>query len=181
MKVNIRSDLIIDNFKLVNFVNLTPEESDMVRIWRNNETIRFWMFNDDIISAEDHNNFLKLLTQSETKAYWLVKEKEIPIGVINFTRISWKHRNAYLGMYVNPQMMHKGFGKKLLHIALNIAFNFLQLHSLKLEVIEDNKVAINLYKKFGFEEEGRLREFVYKQGVWKDVIIMGTINPREKK
>ncbi len=27
----------------------------------------------------------------------------------------------------------------------------------------------------GFEEEGRLREFVFKDGRWKDVIVMGMI------
>lgn len=180
MKVDIQSDLIIDDFKLVNFVNLTPEESRIVRNWRNSKIIRFWMFNDELISDKEHDNFLKHLAHSKTKVYWLVKEKERSIGVIYLTRISWRHRNAYLGMYVNPGMVHKGFGKKLLHIALKIAFDFLQLHSLKLEVVEDNEIAINLYRKFGFEEEGRLREFVYKQGMWKDVIIMGIINPREK-
>jgi len=57
-----------------------------------------------------------------------------------------------------------------------MASNIFGLHSLKLEVIEDNKKAIEFYKKKGFEEEGRLREFVLKHGKWLGVIIMGIIN-----
>jgi len=48
-----------------------------------------------------------------------------------------------------------------------------------LEVFEDNTAAINLYKNFGFQEEGRLKEFIFKDGKWKDVIIMGMVNNRK--
>ena len=73
-----------------------------------------------------------------------------------------------------------GVGRILDSLAKNIAFDILNLHTLKLEVIEDNKVVINLHKKLGFKEEGRLKDFVYKDGKWKDVIIMGIMNPKEK-
>ncbi|MGB9874387.1 MAG: GNAT family N-acetyltransferase [Hydrogenobacter sp.] len=40
-------------------------------------------------------------------------------------------------------------------------------------MIETNERAINFYKRMGFREEGRLREFVFKEGRWLDVIVMG--------
>jgi RimJ/RimL family protein N-acetyltransferase len=46
-----------------------------------------------------------------------------------------------------------------------------------LAVFEDNTAAINLYKKIGFQEEGRLKEFIFKDGKWKDVIIIGKAEP----
>ncbi|MDW8097566.1 MAG: GNAT family N-acetyltransferase, partial [Aquificaceae bacterium] len=59
--------------------------------------------------------------------------------------------------------------------AMALAFEVAKLHTLKLEVIEDNERAISFYKRMGFVEEGRLREFVFKEGRWKDVIVMGMV------
>jgi len=61
-----------------------------------------------------------------------------------------------------------------------LAFEHLKLHTLKLEVLENNERAINFFKKLGFKEEGRLREFVFKEDIWYDAIIMG-ITEKEYK
>jgi UDP-4-amino-4,6-dideoxy-N-acetyl-beta-L-altrosamine N-acetyltransferase len=66
-------------------------------------------------------------------------------------------------------------GKILMDCLKNIAFKIAGFHTLKLEVIENNKRAINFYKTLGFTEEGRLREFVYKNDRWLDVIVMGMV------
>jgi len=47
--------------------------------------------------------------------------------------------------------------------------------AVKAEIIETNERAINFYKKSGFVKEGRLKEFVFKDGKWLDVIVMGII------
>lgn len=60
-----------------------------------------------------------------------------------------------------------------------LAFDTAHLHTLKAEVIETNKRAINFYKKSGFSEEGRLKEFVFKDGKWQDVIVIGIIKRDE--
>ncbi|WP_456392069.1 UDP-4-amino-4,6-dideoxy-N-acetyl-beta-L-altrosamine N-acetyltransferase [Persephonella sp.] len=177
----IHSDINIGNYKLINFVNLSDKEIEMVRKWRNSEKIRKWMLNDKLISAEEHIRFIKSLKETKSKVYWLVMKDKQHIGVIYFTDIMWNHRNAYLGVYVNPENISQGNGKILLTLILDIGFNLFRFHSLRLEVIEDNHIAISLYKKFSFKEEGRLREFVFRDGNWKDVIIMGMINPQEKK
>jgi putative acetyltransferase len=39
----------------------------------------------------------------------------------------------------------------------------------------DNEPAIKLYKKFGFEIEGRLRDFSYRNGEYIDAYIMARI------
>ena len=59
--------------------------------------------------------------------------------------------------------------------ALHLAFEVARLHTLKLEAIEDNDRAVSFYKRMGFQEEGRLREFVFKDNQWKHVIVMGMV------
>ncbi len=160
--------------ELVNFVNLTSYESEMVRRWRNTPAIREWMYNTDIITEDEHGAFISSLKNTKNRLYWLVRESGGGYaGVISLVNIRWNHRHAYLGIYANPEERKPGRGSLLLSALLDVTFDILKLHTLKLEVIESNTAAIGLYKKFGFKEEGRLKEFVFKDGKWMDVIVMG--------
>lgn len=177
----LNKNLKIENYELINFTNLEDNDLEMVRRWRNSENVRKWMYNDHIISEEEHLRFINSLKESKDKIYWLVKKEDLPIGVLNFININWKHKRAYFGMYANPENKIPGVGRILDRIAIKVAFDLLNLHTLKLEVIETNKAVINLHKKMGFKEEGRLKDFVCKDGKWLDVIVMGMINPNHKK
>lgn len=175
----VHSNLKINGYSLLNFVNLDSDELELVRCWRNDDRVRVWMFNDDPISKEEHEKFIINLKNANDRAYWLVKDDMEYIGVVYLVDILWKHRNAFLGIYANPQGSSRGRGSVLLSLLLVLSFDIMDLHSLRLKVIEDNRAAVNLYKKFGFKGEGRLREFLWRDGKWKDVIIMGMVNPRE--
>ncbi len=144
---SLKKNLVVDEYKFTNFVNLSDDEIEMIRKWRNSDNVRKWMYNDHIIYEEEHKKIINSLKGSEDKIYWLVKKGDLAIGVLYFINISWKHKRAYFGIYANPGKKIPGAGKTLNSIAIKIAFDILNLHSLKLEVIENNKVAINLYKK----------------------------------
>ena len=165
-----------NDYEVITFYKLPIEEQLLILKWRNSEKIRKWMYDDSIIQEENHLNFVKALRDKTNQFYWLVKQKGEYLGVINLVRVDWKYKNAFLGIYVNPEMNKKGIGTILMEILKHITFNMLEFHTLKLEVVEDNIRAIKLYEKVGFSYEGRLKEFIYKNNEWKDMIIMGIIN-----
>lgn len=173
MTKKLKRNLRVGKMELINFVNMNQEEARMVLRWRNNDEVRKWMYRETPITAEEHKDFLASLKTDPRNFYYLVKEGERYLGVINLTRLDYANRHAYLGIYRNPEEEIIHTGTKLGRILLTLAFDIAGLHTLKLEVIEDNERAIHLYKKMGFVEEGRLREFVFRDGKWKDVIIMG--------
>ena len=59
-----------------------------------------------------------------------------------------------LGMGVIKKYRHHGLGEKLLNATIEKAKE-IGLERVELEVFEDNEIAINLYKKNGFEFEGK--------------------------
>ncbi len=61
--------------------------------------------------------------------------------------------------------------------AIDIADNWLNYHRLRLEVYTDNAAAIALYRKFGFEIEGTLREDAFRDGRYVDAYTMGRLRP----
>ncbi len=182
MEVDIKK-LLKKNFKigpyfLKNFLSLNKLEKKMILEWRNNENIRKWCFSNHIISYKEHQNFLKNLKSDTQNFYYLVKYKKKNLGVISLQRVDFSNKNGYLGIYSNPNL--KGVGKILIKCLKKIAFEKANLHTLKLEVIEINTHAIKFYKKNKFQLEGRLREFVNREGKYLDVLIMGIINEKNK-
>ncbi|MHA1744153.1 MAG: UDP-4-amino-4,6-dideoxy-N-acetyl-beta-L-altrosamine N-acetyltransferase [Candidatus Heimdallarchaeota archaeon] len=171
LPAELRKNLHIDDLVLINFINMNEKEARMVLRWRNNPRIRKWMYNSHKISWDEHLEFIKSLKRQNYKFYFLVKWEKEYLGVVYLTRVDWKNKNAYLGIYVAPEKV--GMGKLLGKALLKLVFEFLHLHTLKLEVIKNNFKAITLYKKLGFKKEGELREFVIRNGRWKNVIVMG--------
>jgi len=168
----LKKDFEIGDLLLINFINLNSVEKDLVRKWRNHKDVRKWMYQDHIISFEEHAVFIEKLKEENKNFYWLVKNKNGEyLGVIYLNKVDFLHKHAYLGIYSNPEL--KGVGKFLVQALKELAFKIAKFHTLKLEVIEANKHAIEFYKKQGFKKEGKLKEFVYKNGEWLDVIVMG--------
>lgn len=163
--------------ELINFLNLSETEKEMTRSWRNNPLIRKWMYRDHLIFQKEHQDFIFNLKNDNKNFYWLVKNSSgLCLGVIYLNRVDFNHRQAFLGIYANPESTERGKGVQLFEGLVYLAFAKAQLHTLKLEVFEDNERALTFYRKVGLKEEGRLREFVLRDGKWKDVIIMGIIN-----
>ncbi|WP_418179592.1 UDP-4-amino-4,6-dideoxy-N-acetyl-beta-L-altrosamine N-acetyltransferase [Aliarcobacter lanthieri] len=140
------------DIELVNFVDLSLDEKKMILEWRNNKSVREWMYTQDEISMEIHLEFMDSLKLSKDRVYFLVKKDSADIGVINFTNLF--ESDIYFGLYANPNTKMLGVGRVLEEISIDYAFNILKVKRLKLEVFEDNIKVRNLHKKYGFKESG---------------------------
>jgi len=82
---------------------------------------------------------------------------------------------AALGMMVHGDYQHRGVGTALMEAAVELAERWLGITRLELEVYTDNAPAIALYKKFGFEVEGTLREYALRDGQYVDSYLMARV------
>jgi UDP-4-amino-4,6-dideoxy-N-acetyl-beta-L-altrosamine N-acetyltransferase len=176
---NLKKNITIGNIILKNFINLSEQEKEIVRNWRNADTVRSWSLTGHIISINEHHDFIEKLKEDNHNFYWLVKNADKYLGVIDLIQVDFNNKNAYLGIYSNPYL--KGAGNLLQECLIKVTFDMACLHTLKLEVIEDNEKALKLFTRFGFEKEGELKDFVFKNGKYKNVIIMGIINKNGSK
>jgi len=175
--INLKQNFDLGEAALKNFINLTSDEKEMVRQWRNDPEVKKWMYSDHIISQAEHNDFIESLKSNNSKYFWLVRNKDNDdLGVISFLRVDFESKGAYFGIYGNPESKVPGLGRLFDRLAKKLAFDILNFKILKLEVIEDNKGVINLHKKMGFVEEGLLKEYVSKNDVLKNVVVMGSSN-----
>ena len=85
---------------------------------------------------------------------------------------------ASFGMAVHPDSQGRGIGGALIRCALDQADNWLNILRLELDVYTDNKTAIALYEKSGFEKEGVSRFASFKNGEYADLLRMARISKK---
>ncbi|KPW52684.1 Acetyltransferase [Pseudomonas syringae pv. broussonetiae] len=96
------------------------------------------------------------------------------LGLEQYSRSRQSHVGA-IGMGVASAWHGKGIGSKLLAAALDIADNWMNLHRVELTVFADNEAAQGLYRKYGFELEGRLCNYAVRDGVFVDALSMARL------
>jgi len=144
--------IILERFgevDLCNYVNLNENDKMLVLNLRNHPQIKKWMYSQDNISKKDHLEFIKSLENDIDRCYFLVKQKNNIIGSINFSEIDLPN-SVDFGIYKNPFLQIKGAGRLLESAASQYAFTELGVKKIILEVYSDNEIAINFYKKCGF-------------------------------
>jgi RimJ/RimL family protein N-acetyltransferase len=101
-----------------------------------------------------------------------------PIGNTSFMHIDWVSRNAEIGIFLGEKKVwSQGYGREAMKLMLRYGFNQMNLHRISLQVYEHNIRGIKAYEHAGFVHEGRLRQDVFKEGVYRDVLIMAVIRP----
>jgi len=142
---------ILDSAKieLINFTDLSLDEKKMVLDWRNDPNIRKWMFTQEIISLDNHLDYIESLDTRKDRVYFLVKKASQMIGVIDFTNIDYEGKRTEFGIYTNPAL--RGVGNVLMESMIDYAFNTFKVNTVISEVFEDNISAIRLYKRYNFK------------------------------
>lgn len=133
-----------------NFANLSKEEVLMIFEWRNDSSIRQFMYNRDIISLPEHMTYVNSLNDRSDRFYWMVFRANEPIGVVDITDVDEGNAKAELGYYMSPQKKNSGIGLdfvcSLLYFLFERGFN-----SLYGNVDANNKSALVLDKYLGCE------------------------------
>ncbi|MBI5986057.1 GNAT family N-acetyltransferase [Clostridium perfringens] len=135
---------------------------------------------ENILSNKDEEDELikeKIINRGNNK-YWYVAEEDgkvLGLGILmNHGNLRKKHVGV-ITLMVNSDYQNKGIGSLLMDKLINLSES-LNIIRLELCVFRDNYKAINLYKKFGFKEEGIKIKSALKNGEYADEIIMARIS-----
>lgn len=116
----------------------------------------------EMVEAPDYDKteaFQKKLIEQNNPVYYAISGDQV-VGWVDISRpenTRLKHR-GFLGMGCLPEFRGQGVGSKLMEKALEHA-KAQGFEKIELSVYTTNSNAVNLYKKFGFVEEGLIKKY----------------------
>jgi RimJ/RimL family protein N-acetyltransferase len=168
--------------ELVNLRAVERDDSPVIHRWLNDALVmRGWGLSAVARSA--------LEVSREIEA-WLAQEEPLgrpaaliaetlegaPIGLVVLRVERPEARSLELSLLVgDPSRWGQGFGADILQSTLEACFDSWGIHRVGVRVEEDNDRALALYRRFGFQPEGRLRHAAFRDGLHADILLFGLL------
>jgi len=152
-----------------------PEDADQVVTWVENETVlyqwsAFWI-SEFPLAADKFNSVLSGM-QANVKLIPLIfcDEEERSKGFLFIRFLSEAERRVRFGfVIVDPEIRGKGYGKKMLELAVEYSKTELKAAEISLGVFENNPKARCAYEAVGFRATGVVEPCEMKIGCWNSV------------
>lgn len=154
------------------------EEEDIIKFteWMNDFEITDYIDNSSMLfSYESEKEWIIASAKKSSPGNFNIIDLETNelIGSVGFDKIKDVSRSAVLGVFIgDDKYRSNGYGTEAIKLLLEYGFKYLNLHSIKLTVLDVNARAYKCYVKCGFKETGRDREAMYLNGKYHDVIHM---------
>ena len=129
-------------------------------------------------TRSDIRDWIEYHRQRKDELLWAIAAADDGrcLGHVGFYKIDYRARSAEFGILIGDKSQWgKGHGRRIGGFSVEYGFEMLNLNRIALTVLEGNSVALRLYEKVGFREEGRLREGQYKRGAYVDLILMSLL------
>lgn len=158
---------------------MTIEDTDNIVSWRNSDAVRKNFIYQALFTRESHENWITNMVETGKVVQMIICETGThkPVGSVYIRDIDSTHHKAEYGIFIGEDCARgKGYGTAAAKLMIRYCFEELKLHRLFLRVYAENMQAIRSYEKAGFVKEAYLRDDVYVDGCYRDIILMGIIN-----
>ena len=164
--------------ELVRLLAVNRENLPKFLGWVNDPEVTKFLMVDPPLGMEQEEAWFESLRDREALIFTIqTKEGEV-IGNCGLEKISWKDRKATLGIMIGSKMhWDKGYGTDAVNTLLRLCFDELNLMRVCLICDQTNVRARRAYEKSGFRQEGLMRAYRYKNGVYVDEVLMSIIKP----
>ena len=104
------------------------------------------------------------------------------IGHVGLYKIDHVAKKAEYGLLLaDDNSRGKGYGTKTTKTIVEFAFNRLGMHKITCEILSENTASIVMCKKCGFSIDGCLRDDVFKNDRYYDVLCMSILESEHRK
>ena len=169
--------------ELVRLSAVDPEEfSKAFTHWRRDSEFMRLIDSSEVMlrSQKDSQKWIeKELEDQEVNQYMftirtLAEDKLL--GDIGLSVVNWMSRDAFVGLGIGERdFWGRGYGTDVMKVILRYAFTEVNLRRVTLSVFEYNPRAVRSYEKAGFVHEGRMRQFLNREGKRWDLLFMGIL------
>lgn len=165
---------------------IEPRDAQTLMDWHeDSELSRHMDFLAPPQTLESVKTFIVKETQNKLERdhyFWMIENDQGEgVGHID-TRCNTRHGHFEYGVSIASAHQRKGYASQAIEKVLDYYFNQLRYHKAMAGVHSDNLASQALHESLGFQLEGRLREMVFTNGAWVDMLWYGRLaaspNPR---
>jgi RimJ/RimL family protein N-acetyltransferase len=167
IEVTIREATKEDAQNMTDFYNVVGGETDFLSFGANEFKRDLQEYEEYITATSNEQNSIILLA--------LIDSEIISIATINSSQKERTKHVGTLGIVISKKYTGLGLGKILMNDLIEWAKQNGVTKKISLVTNENNTVAIELYKKLGFEVEGLLKQDNFINGNFNNTIIMGLL------
>jgi RimJ/RimL family protein N-acetyltransferase len=156
---------------------LEHQDLEAARLMHNDNTTLLQLTDVDHISEEQQEKwFISFTSSNKSKRFSVLENKTGEfVGLFRVDQIDWVNRSACIGLDIKADKRGLGYAKEAYAYFFDYYFNQCGLNRLYLATLETNAVALNLYRSLGFQDEGKWREAVFRNGQFVDYIWLGLL------
>ena len=115
--------------------------------------------------------------KAKTACRFLVKDKDVLVGLINFTNINrGAFQNTVLSYKLAASYQGQGYMLEALNMAIPYMFSRYHLHRIEANYMPRNIRSGALLKRLGFVEHGLSPAYLQINGIWEDHILTHRLN-----
>lgn len=164
--------------KRVNFCKITKNDLATLQKWRNSSEI--WSYSTQYVLLNMINQqqwYEQIMQKNSDRVMFMVTTKAgKPIGVCGLIHINLKDKIASVAIIIGEKKYQsKGFGTEILQMLLDYGFNQIRIHKIESEVFAYNQASAKLFKKMNFKEEVILRDSLWRNGKWWNILILSIL------
>lgn len=176
----------------ISFRSASGEDAKNVVRLRSDPTTRLNLKDPRVFSVTQCANWLNNLGVGSER--YVIEVKELSygfhshyiskfIGLFRVDNIDPSNHNCCVGLDILKDHRGKGLGYQAYQLMLDELLLHRNMDNVWLEVLETNEVGIALYKKLGFQQDGVLRNRVFRNGTYINCFVMSLLRTEwlEKK
>jgi UDP-4-amino-4,6-dideoxy-N-acetyl-beta-L-altrosamine N-acetyltransferase len=153
---------------------LSTDDLPLLLQWRNHPSIAKFMFSQETIDVKAHYAWFQRVSEDPARHLLIYLTANTPKGFMQFSSIKGIKSIVEWGFYVAPTA-EKGTGYHMCKLALDYAFNTMEVHKVFGEVLDFNIPSIKLHQKLGFIQEGLLRDHRFCGNKYVSVLNFGLL------
>ena len=161
---------------------ITVQDTELVVGWRNQEqVVRNFIYRKPV-TIDDHMSWIenKVATGHVHQFVVCLCDDDTPVGSVYLQKFEEENRKAESGVFLgNADIKGKGIGTEAVMLLVKYGFDVLGLHKIVARVLAYNSASIRLHEKAGYVQEAYLKDELFLDGRFEDLIFFGAINPNE--
>ena len=153
---------------------LTENELELLMNWRMREDITKYLFTNPQLTLEGQRKWFDKIKDDKSQIRWIIYIDDSPVGTMFLDDINYTHKRCEMGWFIADKKIRSlELAMTLQQNMYDYVFDILEFNRVCGYIMDENKKVLMLDTYCGFEYEGLLKGYIYKDKKFHDAYLVG--------